>query len=157
MPMLRLLCAKQEMADTILVNSQFTRGIFKDAFPSISQEPRVLYPSVNLDAYDGTVVEDASDDVMRFLKRFSFFFGKNNGTYSHFFVFGINSSDTTKILSINRFERKKNIELALRAFDAVFRVGRHTDKKSLQLIVAGENMTVSLVIIVLNSNSDRWL
>lgn len=41
-------------ADVILANSQFTAGVFKSAFPSISAVPRVVYPGINISAYNNT-------------------------------------------------------------------------------------------------------
>ena len=43
------------MADEIVVNSKFTRSIFKEAFPSIKKLPLVLYPGIRLESYDKKV------------------------------------------------------------------------------------------------------
>jgi alpha-1,3/alpha-1,6-mannosyltransferase len=40
------------MADCILVNSKFTAEVFRDTFRSSQVSPVVLYPSINLSAYD---------------------------------------------------------------------------------------------------------
>ena len=45
------------MADEILVNSQFTATVFKDAFPLISRIPKVLYPCINIESYGQDHVE----------------------------------------------------------------------------------------------------
>ncbi|KAI8092833.1 alpha-1,3/1,6-mannosyltransferase ALG2 [Halteromyces radiatus] len=79
------------LSDTIVVNSGFTGGMFKRSFPTILKKPRVLYPPINFDAYDRTT--DYSDPQVQLLE-----------------------SHRKTLLSINRFERKKNVELALRAF-----------------------------------------
>ncbi|KAG2237247.1 hypothetical protein INT48_006651 [Thamnidium elegans] len=79
------------MADSITVNSQFTAGMFKRSFPSILKKPRVLYPPINFNAYDKKV--DLSDPSVQLVE-----------------------SHKKTIVSINRFEKKKNVELALRAF-----------------------------------------
>ncbi|KAI7889856.1 alpha-1,3/1,6-mannosyltransferase ALG2 [Mucor mucedo] len=79
------------MADTITVNSNFTAGMFRRAFPSIFKKPRVLYPPINFAAYDKKV--DLSDPSVQLVE-----------SHKH------------TIVSINRFEKKKNVELALRAF-----------------------------------------
>jgi hypothetical protein len=34
-------------ADAIAVNSNFTKGMFKQAFPSIKKDPIVIYPPVD--------------------------------------------------------------------------------------------------------------
>ncbi|KAM8967634.1 alpha-1,3/1,6-mannosyltransferase ALG2 [Pelodytes ibericus] len=78
------------MADCILVNSHFTANVFKKTFVSLSHiEPDVLYPSLNVSNFDCEVFKDVSNIVPVERK----------------YVF----------LSINRFERKKNLNLALEA------------------------------------------
>ncbi|KAG0172753.1 Alpha-1,3-mannosyltransferase-like protein [Apophysomyces sp. BC1034] len=101
-------------ADTVVVNSGFTAGVFKRSFPSIFKTPRVLYPPINLDAYDRVV--DMSDPTVQLLE-----------------------SPKKKIISINRFERKKNVELALRGFAELKRAKMVPDEifESYQLILAG--------------------
>ncbi|KAG8857686.1 Alpha-1,3-mannosyltransferase-like protein [Serendipita sp. 411] len=99
-------------ADLILVNSLFTSRIFKRYFPSIKLDaqgkraeptmdareggPRVLYPGINLAAYDKekgakwSTVEQADVSILR--------------------------CDKPTFVSLNRFESKKNISLAIDAF-----------------------------------------
>ncbi|RUP47863.1 hypothetical protein BC936DRAFT_145257, partial [Jimgerdemannia flammicorona] len=60
------LFVNSDAADTIVVNSKFTRSIFRQSFPSIRQEPQVLYPAINLAAYDKTV--DEGDPSVKILK-----------------------------------------------------------------------------------------
>ena len=55
------------MADKILVNSQFTRSIFKESFPKINTTPEVLYPSINTKEYEKNI--DESDKNLDLLKR----------------------------------------------------------------------------------------
>lgn len=100
-------------ADVILVNSKFTRRIFKDTFRSIDVMPAVLYPSLNTKYFDDTIVTaaDANDLQLR--------------------------SESIVFLSINRYERKKNIPLALSAFKEL---EKHVSKSNFDrchLIVAG--------------------
>ncbi|GES86689.1 alpha-1,3/1,6-mannosyltransferase ALG2-like [Rhizophagus clarus] len=80
-----------DMANCIVVNSKFTAKIFRESFPHIKHTPRVLYPGIHFDSYDKKM--DLKDKSVKIL-------------------------ETTKkiILSINRFERKKNIILAIHAF-----------------------------------------
>ncbi|NXY92203.1 ALG2 mannosyltransferase, partial [Alcedo cyanopectus] len=78
------------MADCIVVNSNFTATVFKDTFKSLSYlNPDVLYPSLNISSFE-TVVPADIDDLIPKKKKFLF-------------------------LSINRYERKKNLSLALEA------------------------------------------
>ena len=48
-----------EQADVILANSKFTAHVFKSYFPSISQNPTVIYPGINISAYEAQI--DLSD------------------------------------------------------------------------------------------------
>jgi len=80
------------LATTVVVNSHFTAGIFRDTFKSLSVRPQVLYPSLNFEAFDQPQPKgvDLLDGIIH----------KNSFTF----------------LSINRYERKKNLTLALEAF-----------------------------------------
>ncbi|RPA91011.1 UDP-Glycosyltransferase/glycogen phosphorylase [Choiromyces venosus 120613-1] len=81
------------LADTIVVNSAFTKSIFATAFPRIGLVPRVVYPCVTT-----TIASSSSPS-------------KIVDTDPPF------SNDGRKIiLSINRFERKKNIDLAITSY-----------------------------------------
>uniref|UniRef100_A0A2K5KWH3 Alpha-1,3/1,6-mannosyltransferase ALG2 n=1 Tax=Cercocebus atys TaxID=9531 RepID=A0A2K5KWH3_CERAT len=100
------------MADCILVNSQFTAAVFKKTFKSLSHiDPDVLYPSLNVTSFD-SVVPEKLDDLVPKGKKFL-------------------------LLSINRYERKKNLTLALEAL--VQLRGRLTsqDWERVHLIMAG--------------------
>lgn len=80
------------MATATVVNSHFTAGVFCDTFKSIVRRPQVLYPSLNFEAFDRECEKSLSSIVSA---------AKNND-----FIY----------LSINRYERKKNLSLALKAF-----------------------------------------
>lgn len=100
------------MADCILVNSQFTAAIFKETFKSLSHiDPDVLYPSLNVTSFDSTVPEKL-DDLVPEGKKFLF-------------------------LSINRYERKKNLPLALEALAQLRGRLVPQDWERTHLIVAG--------------------
>jgi len=100
------------LAHKVLVNSEYTRETFARTFKSLYRSglhPAVLYPAV--------------------------------GRRKDLFEKRRNSNHLTKapkaFLSINRFERKKNLSLALQAF-ALFRTtGYSVDKKATRLIFAG--------------------
>eukprot|EP00727_Mastigamoeba_balamuthi_P008886 m51a1_g462 putative alpha-1,3/1,6-mannosyltransferase (410) ;mRNA; f:171568-173460 len=82
-------------SDRIVVNSRFTAGIFAKAFPSIRSEPSVIYPSINTAQYDspppaGTELPGVPTD-----------------------------ESVPVVVSINRFERKKDVGLALEALSAL--------------------------------------
>ncbi|CAE6524953.1 unnamed protein product [Rhizoctonia solani] len=78
-------------ADVILANSRFTSRVFKHSFPSIKADPVVVYPGINISAYESLPLGDTEE--IKSVK-----------------------SDKTTLLSLNRFERKKNAALAIQAF-----------------------------------------
>ncbi|XP_054847333.1 alpha-1,3/1,6-mannosyltransferase ALG2 [Eublepharis macularius] len=78
------------MADCVVVNSYFTATVFKETFKSLSHiNPDVLYPSLNIAMFDAMISADAAS-IVPSRKKYLF-------------------------LSINRYERKKNLMLALEA------------------------------------------
>lgn len=81
------------MADILLVNSKFTASIFHDTFKSLNVDPQVLYPSLNTAKFDGLIAayESSEGNLM-------------------------SQAQTVHFLSINRYERKKNLSLAIRSF-----------------------------------------
>jgi alpha-1,3/alpha-1,6-mannosyltransferase len=92
------------------VNSLFTRSKFKEAFEILGKScvPSVLYPTI-----------DESNDEARINKQFIAYGDK----YSHIFV------------SLNRYERKKNIELALESLKFV--KSKVATKSRILLVIAG--------------------
>ncbi|KIM49684.1 glycosyltransferase family 4 protein [Hebeloma cylindrosporum] len=97
-------------ADVILANSKFTARIFKSYFPSIGQTPQVVYPGINIHAYE-TNVDYSDPDIV-----------------------AVTSSRPT-LLSLNRFEGKKNAMLALQAFALL--KSRRPDLSDIRLVLAG--------------------
>ncbi|XP_076031777.1 alpha-1,3/1,6-mannosyltransferase Alg2 [Oratosquilla oratoria] len=78
-------------ADSVLVNSHFTAGVFQSTFKSIQNKPGVLYPSLNFNSFDKLANQD----------------------HKIFSTVGIPALVEIVFVSINRFERKKNLGLAL--------------------------------------------
>lgn len=103
------------MADTVLVNSNFTAETFVSTFTSLrSNRPRVLYPSLNFSSFDTPVAaEETTKDLLPPTAKFVF-------------------------LSINRYERKKNLNLALEAFDWLRNIISDKEWKNVHLVMAGE-------------------
>lgn len=99
-------------ADGILVNSRFTSRVFKETFKRISVDPDILYPSLNTAYFDQTVLEDKD---------------KLSGIPIDNFVF----------LSINRYERKKNLPLALHSFKKLQELISPHEWNRVMLIMAG--------------------
>ena len=52
-------------ADVILANSNFTSRVFKAHFTSIAVTPQVVYPGVNLAAYEATSVDKSDPDIIQ--------------------------------------------------------------------------------------------
>mmetsp|Transcript_130660 Transcript_130660/g.377982 ORF Transcript_130660/g.377982 Transcript_130660/m.377982 type:complete len:444 (-) Transcript_130660:89-1420(-) len=99
------------LADTVFVNSKFTAGVFAEAFPILNRtgiKPSVLYPALDLAGQDKSMTKagEAADLP-------------GEGEYI--------------LLSINRFERKKNVGLAIRAVAAL----PEELKRRTHLVVAG--------------------
>lgn len=79
------------MAHCVLVNSKFTASVFKETFKSLQNiSPTILYPIPDFTAFDQPI-DEPTDDLLPKHKQLYF-------------------------LSINRYERKKNLSLALLAF-----------------------------------------
>jgi len=91
-------------AHTILVNSHFTFGVFRSTFKSIKKQPKVVYPSINTVFFDNIETIQLKDLI-----------GVENCKY---------------ILSINRFERKKNLGLAIHSLNLL-------SDKQIKLVLAG--------------------
>jgi alpha-1,3/alpha-1,6-mannosyltransferase len=87
-------------ADRILVNSKFTASTYARTFPGLMRvkrlEPKVLYPAINFSAYDANYENNCSAAVQNEIK-----------------VIRDLAKNCLLLVSINRFERKKNILLAI--------------------------------------------
>ena len=90
-------------ADGIVVNSNFTKAISKKVFPSLEHDLGVIYPCVD------AAEEVRTDDGQLWEGKFKL------------------------LLSINRFERKKDIALAIKAYSSLSKEERHGTR----LVIAG--------------------
>lgn len=99
-------------ADGVLVNSKFTSRVFKETFKTLDLIPEVLYPSLNTEYFDTTETEDADTPINIPNDAFVFF-------------------------SINRYERKKNLGLALYAFKQLEAYLTKAEWEKVYLIMAG--------------------
>ncbi|KAL7418615.1 Alpha-1,3-mannosyltransferase-like protein [Cryptotrichosporon argae] len=105
-------------ADIILANSRFSSRVYARAFPSLAERPpRVVYPCIDVDAYKGSRKRkhrakegDGVDLVV---------------------------SDRPTLLSLNRFEEKKNVALAIRAFAKLKELLPERQFADLRLVIAG--------------------
>lgn len=100
-------------ADVILVNSKFTADIFKKAFKSLLNKPlQVLYPTSNFAIFDRPLTTSFDLKVKRNID--------------------------ISFLSINRYERKKNLNLALKALEIVLETLRKSGStRNVHLVFAG--------------------
>jgi len=99
-------------ADLILVNSHFTKGVFHDTFTSLRiLNPSVLHPSLNTVMFDNLATKSDKDST--------------------------SNDNSTIFLSINRYERKKNIALAIQAFEHLLKKQNQKKCDSLKLVIAG--------------------
>ena len=115
-------------ADRVVVNSKFTKGVVEGVWPRL-REVGVVYPCVDTRGADSDDVEEKSE----------LWKGKKI------------------LLSINRFEGKKNIELAIRAFARL----SETERKGARLVIAGIPLQSSILKMKnpanQTSNFNRWL
>lgn len=95
-------------ADSVAVNSQFTKSVYHKTFSNLTGSPKVIYPCVDLAS---PKIDDLDNDLLNHL------LPEHQRYY----------------LSINRYERKKNISLALQAYALSDEV-RQSDSK---LIICG--------------------
>lgn len=131
------------MSDLILVNSKFTASTFANTFKRLDArgiQPAVLYPAVNVDQFD-------EPKCFKYVTSFALDLQYCSdhpvlSCFSPFFVIRLN------FLSINRFERKKNIELAISSF-AMLRTFEHNDglqdhnMAQVSLTIAGKKLLLS--------------
>ncbi|KAK2844534.1 hypothetical protein Q5P01_011193 [Channa striata] len=102
------------MADMILVNSQFTAGIFRETFHSLSSiQTDVLYPSLSTCTFDQQ--STAAQGLEGLLPE----------------------ATSCLFLSLNRYERKKSLGLALEAMAALRSSLPPGQRAGIHLVVAG--------------------
>ncbi len=95
-------------ADRVVVNSGFTKGVVSRVWPDLAKNKhlQIVYPCVDTKEKTGTDFED--DPVAAW-------------------------HDTDILLSINRFEKKKDIGLAIKAYAGLGKHGR----EGVRLVLAG--------------------
>lgn len=101
------------MADRVLVNSRFTAGVFRQTFPRLQGvHTDVLYPSLNPVSFD-TPITEGLDGL-------------------------IPEGRSLVFLSINRYERKKDLPLALHSLASLWeRLGEGGLWEKVHLVMAG--------------------
>lgn len=120
-------------ADKVVANSKFTRGVVSQVFGAGRLgDVKVVYPCVDTD--EAPVVKKGADKVE---KEEAAIIG--DGLWGGRKIF----------LSINRFERKKGIELAIRAYHGLGKEGR----KGTRLVIAGEFLLFLKVCVYIVANA----
>ncbi|CAK1545645.1 unnamed protein product [Leptosia nina] len=99
-------------ADKVLVNSKYTARVYKDAFQKIKDVPDICYPSINTEFFKHASPKNLKEIVPVGTDKFIF-------------------------LSINRYERKKDLQLALRAVEQLRYLLNEDDWNRVHLIMAG--------------------
>ncbi|WFD02089.1 hypothetical protein MOBT1_000768 [Malassezia obtusa] len=115
-------------ADVVVANSKFTANHFRRSFPRLQSTPHVIYPGVDENEYQSTRV---TRELAAFLT------GRSGNLEKQMQdVVGSILSDRSRpmFLSINRFEAKKNIALAVETFA---RLRQEVGNTELRLICAG--------------------
>jgi len=101
------------LADMFVVNSMFTMATVKSVFPSLAaRDMQVLYPTLDTDSNPLRNPSDQSDTS-----------DANDGT-----------TRIPRIVSLNRYERKKNIELLIYAYAELLANGFSSE---VEIVIAG--------------------
>lgn len=125
-------------ADKVLVNSQFTSDQFVRSFFRLNRIPRIVYPGIDLAQSSAEEVARANAHLEREERD-----AEDDGDHGVKEAIRalVDDADRPTLLSINRFEAKKNIALALDAFALVRREraasSSSSSKAPLRLVVAG--------------------
>lgn len=117
-------------ADRVVVNSSFTKGVVQSVWDGLG-DVGIVYPCVDTREKAEREEEEVGD-----VKGKDLWKGKK------------------VLLSINRFERKKNIELAIRAFARL----SEQEREGLRLVIAGlSTLSTSRSLRKIPLNVFRWL
>ncbi|CAC37504.3 mannosyltransferase complex subunit Alg2 [Schizosaccharomyces pombe] len=103
------------LADRIVVNSKFTASVFKKAFPKIRKPLRIVHPCVDIEAASKPLEFQLPEKILQ----------------------------RKLLISVNRFERKKDIRLAIDAFSALRDLSANRFPEYLLLVAGGYDIRVS--------------
>ncbi|UZJ54433.1 hypothetical protein CBS101457_003753 [Exobasidium rhododendri] len=126
-------------SDKIMVNSQFTSNQFIKTFHRLARIPRVVYPGIDLSLYETKKIEEANVKLKAREEQETFADkGKSVTSVKAGIRALIENNDRPTLLSINRFEAKKNIALAIDTFVQVQKENAALGNSSrLRLVLAG--------------------
>ncbi|XP_011873661.1 PREDICTED: alpha-1,3/1,6-mannosyltransferase ALG2 [Vollenhovia emeryi] len=102
------------MAHKVFVNSCYTSSVFRNTFRRLKTKPEILYPSINTDFFSKTRTVSMERVLDRKLP-----------------------DDSIVLLSINRYERKKKLSLAIEALAELKKLLTKETYKRVYLIMAG--------------------
>lgn len=127
------------LATRVVVNSKFTGNVFAESFPSLHMSTAVLYPAIELAQFDKGLSQEERGELL-------WQYG-NPVTHILHLEDAIDSLDDrlmkefesgVGLLSINRFERKKNLRLAVETLKALEDMPLlQSSKKQVFLVLAG--------------------
>lgn len=103
-----------DVCDVLLVNSKFTSGVVAKTFPNVKKKMHVLYPPIDLKGFVSPEPAPSDVDALQPLI----------------------ASKHPFFLSLNRYERKKDIALVVEAF-AQYALKMKDANRTVQLVVAG--------------------
>lgn len=131
------------MADLILVNSMFTKSVFGKTFSALkdSTDPKVLYPSINVTSFE---IAD-SDLKKEYTKLVELIPSLNIVESTNVNVDGNGDENLSSekemakilLLSVNRYERKKNVALCVEALIFLKNTLPKEQFDKLHLVIAG--------------------
>lgn len=115
-------------ATAVAVNSEFTKSVVKRTWPNLEKttELRVVHPCVPIDEADLQQQRKRGGGKTKMITA---------KEADHAVEEIVDWKDDKIILSINRFERKKDIELAIKAFAAV----PESRRQGVRLVIAGKS------------------
>ncbi len=131
------------MADKIIVNSKFTADTFQSSFYYLGSyyRPDIIYPPIDIENFDCQNVNNNSNVNDNKTKKNGGFNFDNMDTKTYEDKIDIIDQDIV-FVSLNRYERKKNIELAILAFKRLIEIHLNNDKK--KMMKSNKNLKDSL-------------
>jgi alpha-1,3/alpha-1,6-mannosyltransferase len=128
-------------ADVILANSHFTARVTKHHFPSIRNTLKVVHPGIDLSSYQVKHRDTSNPDVRAITS------SALSSFLCLYYIAQANIRDRPTLLSLNRFEAKKNVALAIEAFALLRSRLREAhaapESDGLRLVLAGVSSSFS--------------
>ena len=130
------------LANVIVVNSNFTGGVYRKAFPRL-KEPRVVYPAADFESFTPPdwkrKAQSNRGEPSRGLWAVSVGRDSNRLPSSFKLLLALPRIAPGPFVSLNRFERKKDVGLAIEAFALVLEANP-CGSQGLRLVIAGAHL-----------------